>query len=236
MIVAGKFEGFPEGKVHLSPIPAQFFSELLPEIDDLYELKLTLYVFWRLDRMEQPIRYLRLEDVARDERFMDGMGSTKEEADACLARAFQQAVHRGTLLRGQHTGKTTLETLYFLNSPKGRAAIEGLAKGSWEPPTDGPPPVELAPEPANIFRLYEENIGPLTPMLAEALREAEREYPPAWLVDAIRIAVKNNKRNWNYIQAILRRWQREGRDERKDRGDAEEIRHKYSDWETNPDE
>jgi DNA replication protein len=94
----------------------------------------------------------------------------------------------------------------------------------------------LAPEPANIFRLYEENIGPLTPMLAEALREAEREYPPAWLEDAIRIAVKNNKRNWNYIQAILRRWQREGRDERKDRGDAEEIRHKYSDWETNPDE
>jgi DNA replication protein len=234
--VAGKFEGFPEGKVHLTPIPAQFFSELLPEIDDLYELKLTLYVIWRLDRMEQPIRYLRLEDAVRDERFMNGMGNTKEAAETTLPRAFELAVRRGTLLQGQYRGQTKLETLYFLNSPKGRAAMDGLAKGSWQPSTEGPPPVELAPEPPNIFRLYEENIGPLTPMLAEALREAEREYPPAWLEDAIQIAVKNNKRNWNYIQAILRRWQREGRDERKDRRDAEEIRHKYSDWETDPDD
>jgi DNA replication protein len=234
--VAGKFEGFPEGKVHLTPVPAQFFNDLLPEIDDLYELKLTLYVFWRLDRMELPIRYLRLEDVVRDDRFMEGMRNTREETETTLSRAFHLAVQRGTLLQGQYTGMTTLETLYFLNSPKGRAAVEGLAKGSWHPLTDGPPPVELAPEPTNIYRLYEENIGPLTPMLAEALREAEHEYPVDWVEDAIRIAVKNNKRNWNYIQAILRRWQREGRDERKDRSDAEEIRHKYSDWESNPDE
>jgi DNA replication protein len=234
--VAGIFEGFPEGKVHLTPIPAQFFSELLPEIDDLYELKLTLYVFWRLDRMEQPVRYLRLEDVGRDERFMHGMGKTSDEAESTLLRAFQLAVHRGTMLQGQYRSKTALETVYFLNTPRGRAALEGLIKGNWQPSADGLPQVELAPEPANIFRLYEENIGPLTPMLAEALREAEREYPPAWMEDAIRIAVKNNKRNWNYIQAILRRWQREGRDERKNRSDTEEIRHKYTDWETDPDE
>jgi len=105
-------------------------------------------------------------------------------------------------------------------------------RGEWRPSDEPLPPVELTPQPANVFQLYEENIGPLTPMLAEALKEAENEYPPVWLEDAIRIAVKNNKRNWNYIQAILRRWQREGRDERKDRRDAEEIRRRYSEWDT----
>ena len=75
-----KFTGFPDGKVHLTPIPGQFFNDLLPEIDDLDELKLTLYVFWRLDRMDQPIRYLRLEDAAEDKRFMEGLGMPTKTA------------------------------------------------------------------------------------------------------------------------------------------------------------
>ena len=36
------FAGFPSGKMHLTRIPAQFFSELLPQIDHLGELKVTL--------------------------------------------------------------------------------------------------------------------------------------------------------------------------------------------------
>lgn len=230
------FKGFPEGKVHLTPIPAQFFSELLPLIDDLDELKLTLYAFWRLDRMDQSIRYFRLEDAAVDELFMAGIGKPGENSRQVLERALMLAVRRGTLLEGDYQGNGSHETLYFLNSPRGRAALEGLAKGSWRPEVGGLLPVELAPEPANIYSLYEENIGPLTPMLAEALREAERDYPQSWLEDAIRIAVKNNKRNWNYIQAILHRWQREGRDERKDPRNVEEIRHRYSEWENDLDE
>jgi DNA replication protein len=53
------FKGFPEGKVHLTPVPNPFFTELLPDIDQIGELKLTLYIFWRLDRMEGAFRYLR---------------------------------------------------------------------------------------------------------------------------------------------------------------------------------
>jgi len=230
--LAKKFPGFPEGKFHLTPIPAQFFSELLPEIEELAELKLTLYIFWRLDRMEQAFRYLRYEEISRDELFMQGLGDTPAEAEAALSHALEQAVNRGTLLQSDTPARTSQSPLYFLNSPKGRAALEALLRGDWRPVEDDRIPVELAPAPANIFRLYEENIGPLTPMLAEALREAENEYPAIWLEDAVRIAVKNNKRNWNYIQAILRRWQREGRDERKDRGDSEEIRRRYTEWES----
>ncbi|MBI2976543.1 MAG: primosomal replication protein N, partial [Chloroflexi bacterium] len=37
------FSGFPSSKVRSTPVPNPFFSELLPQIDHLGELKVTLY-------------------------------------------------------------------------------------------------------------------------------------------------------------------------------------------------
>ena len=62
------FTGFPAGKTHLTPIPGPFFSELLPAIDHLGELKVTLYAFWFLDHLEAPVRYLTYQDFADDEQ------------------------------------------------------------------------------------------------------------------------------------------------------------------------
>jgi DNA replication protein len=60
--------------------------------------------------------------------------------------------------------------------------------------------------------LYEQNIGPLTPLLAEELMDAERTYPASWLEDAFREAVELNKRSWRYVQRILERWAAEGKE------------------------
>jgi DnaD/phage-associated family protein len=225
------FQGFPEGKVRLTPIPAPFFNELLPEIDHLGELKLTVYIFWRLDHLEGTFRYLRWADLAGDARFMAGMGTTVPEAEQMLKEALDRAIERGTLLRAVIDQEYGQEDLYFLNSPKGRAAVQGIARGEWRPSGQAQMPVELGMERPNIFRLYEEHIGPLTPMIAESLREAEETYPYQWIEDAVRAAVENNKRSWRYAEAILRRWQEKGRDERKDRRDTEKDRRRYAEWE-----
>lgn len=65
---------------------------------------------------------------------------------------------------------------------------------------------------SNAFTLYENNIGLLTPMVAEEIKEAEKDYPPNWIADAIQEAVLHNARNWKYVSAILKRWKAEGRD------------------------
>jgi DnaD/phage-associated family protein len=78
----------------------------------------------------------------------------------------------------------------------------------------------------NIYRLYEENIGPLTPLVADMLREAEQTYQSDWIEEAIRIAVQNNVRRWKYVEAILRSWKEEGRDGA-NRRDAEKDRRRY---------
>jgi DnaD/phage-associated family protein len=221
------FNGFPEGKVHLTPIPEPFFTELLYQIDHLGELKLTLYIFWRLARMEAKFRYLRRSDISSDERLMNDLADTQSNLDECL----RFAVQRGTLLAARLDEDPSSDTYYFLNTPKGRAAAEAIQNGLWHPTEDQSPPGLVHQETPNIYRLYEDNIGPISPMIADALKEAEDTYPIEWIEDAIRIAVENNKRSWRYAAAILERWHREGRDVRKekqkDRRDSEEDHRKY---------
>lgn len=72
----------------------------------------------------------------------------------------------------------------------------------------------------NIFTAYEENIGLITPMISDELKEAEKEYPESWIIDGISLAVKNNKRNWRYVETILKRWKTDGKDEGKGKPEA----------------
>jgi DnaD/phage-associated family protein len=218
------FHGFPSGKARFTPVPEPFFTELLPQIDHLGELKVTLYAFWRLDQMEGRFRYLRFEDFAGDERLMAGMG---KQPDKELQGSLDRAVARGTLLAANIELEGRKQVLYLLNTPKGQAALGAIEKGLWQPSGDENYPIEPELAAPNIFRLYEQHIGPLTPMISEALTEAEAEYPSDWIEEALRIAVENNVRKWRYVEAILRAWQEEGKDDRTDKKGAEEDRRKY---------
>jgi DNA replication protein len=208
------FEGFPSGKVRLTPIPATFFIELLPQIDDLVELKVTLYAMWFLDRQEGNLRYVASSDFTSDAVFMNSLGDTPETAKAVVNRGLKQAVERGTLLLSEpDDGDDPKETIYFLNSPRGRAALLALENGAWVPDSSTHVIVSLSSERPNIFALYEENFGPLTPLLADMLQDAEHTYPMKWIEDAMRLAVQSNRRSWRYVESILRRWQEKGRDD-----------------------
>ena len=68
--------------------------------------------------------------------------------------------------------------------------------------------------------VYEQEIGSLTPTVASLLAEAEARYSTEWIVEALPLAATNNARSWRYAEAILRRWETEGRDDEATRGDA----------------
>jgi len=57
---------------------------------------------------------------------------------------------------------------------------------------------------AKISKLYEREIGALTPLVADSIRDALKDYPADWIEEAIPIAVANNSRRWNYVLAILK--------------------------------
>lgn len=195
------FQGFTDSETFTS-IPDSFFRRLLNDITDADELKVTLYALWRIEHLEGPYRALCESDFADKE-----LGLTVDE----VRSGIEKAVSRGSLLKSAQKA----DVFYFLNSPRGRASAEAFAQGRWRGSARmmSAPPMERP----NIFKLYEENIGPLTPLIADMLKEAEGVYRAEWLEEAFIIAVKNNKRNWKYVEAILKRWKEEGRHGKEDR-------------------
>ena len=99
----------------------------------------------------------------------------------------------------------------MINSANGREVLERLHAGELDLLTDLGEDVQLQTERPTIFVLYEQNIGLLTPMIADELRDAERNFPTEWIAEAFREAVKANKRSWRYVLRILERWRVEGR-------------------------
>jgi DnaD/phage-associated family protein len=109
--------------------------------------------------------------------------------------------------------------IFFINAEPGRTAVRQIAQGKWQHGERGHN-VELMPERPTIYQLYEENIGALTGIIADHLKDAEREYPAGWVEEAIRLAVEHEKRSWRYVRAILERWRKEGKHEAARRPDA----------------
>lgn len=68
---------------------------------------------------------------------------------------------------------------------------------------------------SEVVLAYENNIGMITPIVSDSIQNAVAEYPDGWILDAISIAAESNKRNWKYINGILRNWHSNGRQDTK---------------------
>lgn len=222
------FVGFPDVKMKAVVIPDLFFTDLLPQIDDLAELKLTLHCFWLLNEQSGEFRYLRGEDLRQDATLLQSLALDNELHTplAVLTNALERATARNTLLRlemetpdpsAEQAGGIQVEDWYFMNTVKGRQTIALVRQGKLhELQSAIPEEARLRIARPNIFVLYEQNVGLMTPLIAEQLRDLEKTYPPPWIEEAFDIAVSRNKRSLRYIQAILKRWETEGKDETQD--------------------
>lgn len=207
-----QFNGFPPGKTRMTPIPAQFFSDLLPLIDDLTELKVTLFCFWALQQKEGKYRYLTYQNFRETSMLMDGLiaAAPGQDPDQVLDTALERCIQRGTLLHIDVDLDTGPEALYFLNTARGRSAYEQIKNGCWQPGTEDMA-VEILPERPTIYAIYEQHIGQLTPHISAELIDAVEEYSEAWVIEAIKLAAESNVRAWRYVRGILKRWKQEGK-------------------------
>jgi DnaD/phage-associated family protein len=219
------FNGFPRKGMLLS-IPAVFFSELLPAIDHLGEMKVTLYCIWAMQRQEGDHRYVRFSEVLADKRFTKTLDSNPEQREARLQEAFERAVVRGTLLCVRLDMPSGSDEFYFMNSDKGRWSIQLIERGNWLP-ENSRRPIELAIDRPNIFRLYEQNIGTLTPIIADQLKDLLEDYPVEQIEEAIQLAVEQEARSLNYVISILKRQAKEGKGRHEVAGRSAEQQPQY---------
>ncbi|PZR98809.1 MAG: hypothetical protein DLM69_08150 [Candidatus Chloroheliales bacterium] len=275
------FAGFvtPSDKTELVSVPAAFFSEVLPEISNLNELKVTLHIFLLLSRKRGYPKGVSYSELRADKQLLHslkgpGPGVNPRPAEEMLAEGLELALARGTLLSfvvrlpsahqaeteasagaaeavekdGSEAAEPTLvrlervraggigleleakrgkrrEVCYMVNTPWNREVVQQWRAGEvdlagidlgldtlYRTRSEPRRRVRVSVVSPNIFSLYEQNIGVLTPLIAEKLADAEKTYPAEWVSEAFGLAVSNNKRSWRYIEVILKKWASEGRD------------------------
>ena len=205
------FSGFPRDTLY-TPTPDPLFGQLLEEIQDLTELKVTLRGMWLLHHKRQGTRAIPLGEFLADTVLLRGLSSEEagENPAVEIRRGLRQAVRRGTFL--VHGGKPE-EAVFVLNNDAGRRTLARIKETgtAFDSSSEADEAPDRPRERPNIFALYEDTVGMLTPIVAERLKEAEGRYPPGWIREAFEIAALENKRNWQYIAAILARWGSEGK-------------------------
>ena len=203
------FDGFPDNSEY-TQVPNLLFGQTLEEIDDPLALKCFLRVLWLHSHKKSSPAILTKNELMADETLINVVSTPGTSTEAALGGALDRNVGLGLLLQMRVDSARGVFDVYVPNTQKGRQDAQELK--------DTRPDVSVTDVPAavhrpKIFRLYEECIGIITPMIAELLKDAEQEYPVAWIEQAFREAVAGNKRSWRYIEAILKRWKTEGRDD-----------------------
>ena len=223
------FDGFPEGELQYTSVPDLFFAELMPSINNLAELKVILHIIWLRQRCGRQV--FTHAELVGDETLARGLAVLGKDPEAVLEEGLAGAATRGSLLHVAVRTSTGVQHVYALNSSGGRRAVADVESGKMEP--QGVVMVErpsVEPRP-NIFELYEDNIGLLSPILADELRDAEATYPADWIEDAFHLAVANNVRKWRYVWSVLERWATEGKDDGTSRKHTQAERRWYTDEE-----
>ena len=185
-----QFHGFP-ARMELTSNPNVFFSSLLPQISDMAELKTTLHVLAVLYRKRGYPRFVTYRELLANASLMNSLKGAAETPDEVLRNALKMATERGTMLHIVLDRDGASEDVYLLNDESSRQAVVKIQNGELK---IGGLKIKdrayvEAEEPPDIFTLYEQNIGVLTPMIADELREAEKLYPADWIRDAIKEAV-----------------------------------------------
>jgi DnaD/phage-associated family protein len=123
-----------------------------------------------------------------------------------------------------HVYKTTSKLVLRISIDMGDGGTENFPSRYGKFPYEESTTNSETGEKPNLFAVYQANIGLITPLIADSLKDAEQQYPPEWIVEAIGLAVANNKRNWRYCESILKRWQADGKDDGKGKTKSADIK------------
>src|SRR5438477_10707979 len=98
------FTGFSSDRLKTVRVPEGFFQDVLPQIGSMLEMKVTLYLFWRLARGGRngaAPRMVSLADLDADTGLRAALARVKgpRPHEEALREGLELAVARGTILQ-----------------------------------------------------------------------------------------------------------------------------------------
>jgi len=216
------FGGFP-GVARATAIPNLFFATVLPDMTAPGELLAFLWVARLVQEQKGTVRFVSADQVWAEDGASESftrLAGGRAGLDSGLAGCLEL----GALLGLRLTGQGHDETVYFVNNPGSRRAVTRARAGDLQLRAGTAVQLVVPRSRPGIFRLYEENIGTITPLVGERLLDAAEKYSAEWIEEAFRHAAELNARNWRYVERILIRWAEEGRGHEGTEGDSFEDR------------
>jgi hypothetical protein len=176
------FSGFPDGELKMSALPEMFYTGLLPLIDDLPEMKVTVACFRLCWQKSGLVRWTTSAELMRDPALSD----VPEE----IAAGVMKAIRRGSLVGA--LDRSGLQYL-FPNSELGqgrrrdqtRREDRTRSRRLWTP--------------QHLCAVTSKTSG-ADAADRRAAEDANREFPPQWIEYAFAEAVKQNARSWAYVK------------------------------------
>ncbi len=205
----GVFGGFP-GVARATAVPNVFFASVLPRMRSVEALLAFLWVSRCVQEQKGGARFVSAGELRATPGVAESFTTMGGGCDR-LEAGLLECVELGALLGLRLAGRRGEEAVFFVNNPGSRRAVARVRAGDLVlRPETAAVPITFEDRPS-VFRLYEENIGTITPMVGERLLAAAEAYPAEWLEQAFREAAEMNIRNWRYVERILQRWSEEGR-------------------------
>ena len=110
------FNGFISNRDQNTSIPHEFFSEILPNINNLYELKTILYILWFIENNDLEYPIITIEQLKNDELYLSGLGSHKTDQLKHLNESIKQGVDDGILIDSKIHNNKGSEAIIIENS------------------------------------------------------------------------------------------------------------------------
>ena len=208
-----------------TPTPNIVFGKLLDEIEDINNLKFILRIIWMINQVKRVPKYITIKEITSDKILYPIIykESVKEIETACISMIQKPSLNE-LLMCHQINENGSHNTIVALNTSRNKAMLFKIQQID-QSDSVFQSTVDIAEETSNIFKLYEDNIGVLNPIIADELKAAENTYPHDWVSSAFKEAVLRNKRSWQYIKTILENWYREGKTDGRIGGNSKKSRY-----------
>ncbi len=145
MSLTHAFSGFRASDQDSIPVPVEFFTELLPQLNNQNELRLILYFFWRIYQVETVFTFISHSDLLEDEVFTNSLDG--EDPDIAIKNAIDAALLHQIIL----TSRYQEESYYFLNDSFGRVAHSAAQRGEWSLVEASTMPADYLPRTKKYF-------------------------------------------------------------------------------------
>jgi len=218
----------PDG-MDFTSVPDPILGVVVDQIEDICVLKTLIRIVWLYYKKQGFPRFLTLRDISSDYTIRNTLTRYRQATQEDLVEILDQIVSIGVIINAPVSRDEKSGYVYILNTEEGRRAEKLIYDGSVDfgkldivddliVNEDFGQNTSVLVQ--NIFKLYEQNIGVITPIVSEELKDAETIYPGEWISEAFRESALLNKRSWRYVEAILKRWKTEGKQDGKSRGDT----------------